>query len=163
MGGTTCQVWQNIKCDAGYKHVNGSATSDANCVQCSHGQFQPFNQFTGTSCTNWKQCNKNEYISLNGNRTSDRICELKPTTTTTVTSATPASYVAFTSAPTKPNTIAITTVAEIPMTTTTVSPRSRWSANKLDEDDEGRLSPGNVNTISTISIIIVFTIVIFSI
>merc|ERR1712178_439299 len=91
-----CQVWQDIKCNPGYKRVNGNATSDANCVQCGQGQFQSANQFNGTSCTDWKRCNSNEYSSFNGNRTSNRICLLKATTTTAAPTTTTAAPTAST-------------------------------------------------------------------
>jgi hypothetical protein len=190
----TCKPWQ--KCDAGYKRVNGDATSDATCVQCGQGQFQPFNQFIGTSCTNWKQCNNNEYSSFNGNRTSDRVCVLKQTTTTaapTTTTAAPTTTTATSSGITTTKTVittsspvvvtATTSAAPVsvgntaasaaslpPAGTTTVAPtitataassRSSNTANENDKEEE--LSNSIVNTMSTISISIVFMIVICNI
>jgi len=117
--GTSCQAWQDAKCNAGYKRVNGNATSDTTCIQCGEGQFQPVNQFNGTSCTNWKQCDSNEYISFNGNRRTNRICVLKPTTTTNAPSVT-----TTTNAPsvtTTTNAPSVTTTTNAPSVTTTTN------------------------------------------
>merc|ERR1711998_590215 len=167
---------QDVKCNAGYKRVNGNATSDANCVQCSQGHFQPLNQFNGTSCTNWKQCNNNEYISFNGNRTSDRVCVLKQTTTTaapSTTAAAPTTTVAVTTTTSAaPVSLGNTTsaaplppagTATFTATTTTNSARSRSSntGNGNDKEEE-ELSNSIVNTMSRISMIIVFMIAIYN-
>merc|ERR1711998_156605 len=171
---------QDVKCNAGYKRVNGNATADAKCVQCSQGQFQPLNQFNGTSCTNWKQCNNNEYISFNGNRTFDRVCVLKQTTTTaaptttaaaptttvavtTTTSAAPVSLGNTTSAAPLPPAGTTTVAATFTATTTTNSARSRSSnTGNGNDDEEEELSNSIVNTMSRISMIIVFMIVIYN-
>eukprot|EP00942_MAST-04A_sp_MAST-4A-sp1_P002713 g2713.t1 len=121
--GTTCQVWQDAKCNAGYKRVNGNATSDANCVQCGQGQFQSTNQFTGISCTNWKQCNNNEYISFNGNRTTNRICLLKATTTTDAPTTT------TNAPPVTTTTNAPTTTTDAPSATTTTNAATTTTAS----------------------------------
>jgi hypothetical protein len=130
--GRRCQVQQDIKCNAGHKLVQ-NAISDAYCLECDEGQFQSANQFIGTSCTNWKQCNKNESISFNGNLISDRTCILKPT---------------------KPANV-ITTAA--PSVTTTTNAAITSSKRKKNE-----LSNSTVNTMSIISIVIMFMIVIYN-
>jgi hypothetical protein len=186
--GTTCQVWQDAKCNAGYKRVNGNTTSDAKCVQCSQGQFQPENQFIGTSCTNWKQCNNNESISFNGNRSSDRICALKPTTTTAAPSVTTTTE-AVTSTTAEPVSTATTTAASLSITTTsaasanntasaaplsatttsaaastsiadTTTTKSSPGSRSTNAPEDDLLSNSIVNTVSTISIIIIFILVI---
>jgi hypothetical protein len=92
-GNTTgCIPWK--KCNVGFKRVNGTATSDAICLPCEDGTFQPNNNFVGNNCTNWKICNSNEYgsiviVVMEGTNSNDRVCKTItiPTTTTTTTSA----------------------------------------------------------------------------
>ena len=64
----------------------------------------------------WKTCKANEYISIKGTNSSDRVCKSIPTTTTN---------------PTRTNM----------QTTTMKNGRRDRSANKLAEDDGGKYQP----------------------
>jgi hypothetical protein len=91
---TACTPWK--KCNVGFKRVNGTGTSDAICLPCEEGTFQPSNNFLGNNCTNWKICDSNEYISIEGTNSSDRICKTIPIITTTTTSAATTAFSAST-------------------------------------------------------------------
>jgi hypothetical protein len=139
----TCKPWQ--KCSAGFKQVNGNATSDAKCVQCDQGQFQSVNDFDGSSCQVWATitCNAG-FKFVQGNATMDGRClncgpgqfqplnQFNGTTCTNWKTCNSNEYAAFNGNSTsdrvcliKPTTTTVaptTTTGAAPTTTTTVAP-----------------------------------------
>jgi len=75
----TCAEWAT--CPVGEKQ-NVAPTLEVNreCTACDTGRYQAFNEFTGTSCTEWTTCQPGTYVS-GGTSTTNRTCLTCPTET----------------------------------------------------------------------------------